>query len=337
MKLRTLALLVATLPGFALAEDVASQPATPEKTATGEHFMSLENVRAGKPTTIKQMKPLRGDSSAMNSGYFRIDRSRTIPLKSGGPLIVRPSDNASTDMPRIIRGPGPSAPVAALEPEKLPLSSISPRFDGGARVNANTSDPILSLFEGDSGAPPSSFRTALTGSSAGSTQLGEHQWPIPTTAAQRVSSNYGFRSDPFNKDTKFHGGVDIAAPIGTPVLASADGQVASVGTEGGYGKTIAILHADGSESRYSHLDTHMVSQGQQVRAGQKIGTVGSSGHSTGPHLDYRLSQDGVSVDPLKVSENAKNAVPSAVAPAPIAAQPRIRTQTAKNDRLIIVK
>lgn len=328
MKITIAAFLLATIPCLTFAEDTVTAPATTQD-ASQVRFFPLDNARNNRPVAPHVLKPLRSDSSTMTGGFFRIDRSRTIPLNKGastGPLIIRAQDQENQEV-RIIRGAGPSeppVPTAPLEP------AITPAF-------ANPSnDPVLSLFESNS-AQPSSFRAALTGSSG--QLLPGHQWPIPKGATQKVSSNYGFRADPFNKDTKFHGGIDIAAPIGTPVLASTNGQVASVGNEGGYGNTIVMLNDDGSESRYSHLNTVQATQGQRVRAGQTIGSVGTSGHSTGPHLDYRLSQDGVSIDPLK--SGVADAQHPAADSAAIASTPKVThlrdMQTAKTDRIIVVR
>lgn len=116
--------------------------------------------------------------------------------------------------------------------------------------------------------------------------------PVPKA---RVSSGFG------QKEDRFHNGVDLAIARGTPVVATADGQV-SISTdllEGkpNYGKIIVIEHADGLRSLYSHLDSRAVEKGQQVRAGEQIGKVGETGKVTGPHLHFEILQGKNRVDP----------------------------------------
>lgn len=95
-----------------------------------------------------------------------------------------------------------------------------------------------------------------------------------------------------------HGGIDIAAPIGTPVLAAADGEVTAAGPASGFGLWVKVLHADGTETIYGHVDTYAVAVGQHVTAGQQIATVGNRGESTGPHLHFEVHDNsGVKVDP----------------------------------------
>lgn len=104
----------------------------------------------------------------------------------------------------------------------------------------------------------------------------------------RMSSNYGIRKDPFSKKKTFHGGIDIAAPKGTSVLASASGEVVFAGKKGGYGNLIVIKHILGYESRYGHLSKIRVKVGALIKKGELIGDVGSTGRSTGPHLHFEV-------------------------------------------------
>ena len=103
-----------------------------------------------------------------------------------------------------------------------------------------------------------------------------------------MSSGYGYRRDPVYGSTKFHAGLDFAAKTGTPVFATADGTVESAGRESGYGNCIDITHGYNYLTRYAHLSEIMVKAGQQVKRGEMIGKVGSTGKSTGPHLHYEV-------------------------------------------------
>jgi murein DD-endopeptidase MepM/ murein hydrolase activator NlpD len=108
----------------------------------------------------------------------------------------------------------------------------------------------------------------------------------------RVSSRFGYRIDPFSKRSAFHGGVDIAAPTGTPVFATRDGVVVKAASQGGYGKLVRVRHAYGYETYYGHLSRINVKAGQKVRKGERLGLVGSTGRSTGPHLHFEVRKNG---------------------------------------------
>lgn len=103
-----------------------------------------------------------------------------------------------------------------------------------------------------------------------------------------VSSGYGPRIDPILEVTKFHEGLDFAAPMGTKVYATADGQVSFSGDKEGYGNCIDIDHGNSYTTRYGHLAKRLVESGKQVKRGELIGLVGSTGKSTGPHLHYEV-------------------------------------------------
>ena len=113
------------------------------------------------------------------------------------------------------------------------------------------------------------------------------------------SDGFGWRRDPLDGSREFHKGVDIVAPTGTPVRAPADGLVTAAGRMAGYGEMIHLAHGFGMGTRYGHLSRLMVSPGQRVKRGDVIGLVGSTGHSTGPHLHYEVFRTGVQVDPRK--------------------------------------
>jgi murein DD-endopeptidase MepM/ murein hydrolase activator NlpD len=117
----------------------------------------------------------------------------------------------------------------------------------------------------------------------------------------RISSGFTHsRFHPILKKMRPHYGVDYAAPVGTPVMASGDGVVILAGWDGGYGKTVKIRHPNGYQTLYGHLSRINVKRGQRVDQEQYIGSVGMTGLATGPHLDYRMIKGGVFVNPLKI-------------------------------------
>lgn len=103
-----------------------------------------------------------------------------------------------------------------------------------------------------------------------------------------MSSGYGVRRDPIYGSSKFHTGLDFAAKTGTPVFATADGKVTEAGRQSGYGNCIDISHGYNYLTRYAHLSEILVKPGQEVKRGEMIGKVGSTGKSTGSHLHYEV-------------------------------------------------
>jgi murein DD-endopeptidase MepM/ murein hydrolase activator NlpD len=121
------------------------------------------------------------------------------------------------------------------------------------------------------------------------------QWPVQGV----VTSSFGARLDPFNGEGAFHTGIDIATSRGDAVRAPADGVVMKAGMGTGYGREVIIDHGHGIETLYAHLSGFAVTAGQEVSRGDILGYVGSSGHSTGPHLHYEVRIHDTPVNPSK--------------------------------------
>ncbi|MDE2602772.1 MAG: M23 family metallopeptidase [Bradyrhizobium sp.] len=121
----------------------------------------------------------------------------------------------------------------------------------------------------------------------------------PVVGEVEFTSGFGIRSDPFLGRPAMHTGLDFRAAMGDPVRATANGKVASAGWAGGYGRMVEIDHGNGLSTRYGHLSEIDVKVGDPIKIGQVIGTVGSTGRSTGPHLHYETRIDGEAVDPQK--------------------------------------
>ena len=128
---------------------------------------------------------------------------------------------------------------------------------------------------------------------------------IPTSmpaAVPFMSSGFGYRSDPFTGAGAMHAGLDFKGPIGTPILAAAEGKVSLAGYNGGYGNTVEITHASGLVTRYAHLSGLNVRYGQKVERGVQIGRMGSTGRSTGSHLHFEVRLNGQAINPRKFLE-----------------------------------
>ncbi len=115
----------------------------------------------------------------------------------------------------------------------------------------------------------------------------------------RLSSTFGSRPDPFTGVVRFHNGVDMVARLGTPVGAAMSGTVAAIGFNANYGRYIFLQHP-GYQTMYAHLNRIVVSTGQKVAQGQKVGELGNTGYSTGPHLHFSIYRGSEPVDPLRL-------------------------------------
>ncbi|MBP2071395.1 M23 family metallopeptidase [Thermoanaerobacterium saccharolyticum] len=124
----------------------------------------------------------------------------------------------------------------------------------------------------------------------------ELKWPL--SGGYAITSGFGTRIDPVYGGERYHSGIDIAVPLGTPVKAAADGEVVYAGWNDGYGLVVFIWHNNNLETRYAHLSKIAVNKGQIVKAGDVIGYVGSTGKSTGPHLHFEVRNGGKAVNPL---------------------------------------
>lgn len=176
----------------------------------------------------------------------------------------------------------------------LGLSNLVLR--GIAREGAETPGGVGSKTGGEI-LGPAPGRNEVPGShSENDTETGVPDFFLPVHAP--VSSVFGIRSDPFSHKARFHKGIDLAAPAGTSVRAAMGGRVVYAGNEHGYGNTVVIRHGNELETRYAHLGRTDVRVGDVVREEEVIGSVGSTGRSTGPHLHFEVIRLGAAVDPV---------------------------------------
>jgi hypothetical protein len=216
---------------------------------------------------------------------------------SAGPLAflhaLRPR-HLSADMPTDVLGPHPDLPGSepsmslwlaqtwplGLAMRPAPAALLTLWLTGGVHQ-------VLGWI-----APRVSARDRALGHTLGSITI------EPVTGAE--TSSYGYRRDPFTNRRKMHKGVDYRAPRGTPVVAAGPGVVKLARRKSGYGRVVMIDHGHGVQTRYAHLQSIDVDRGDRVFPGSLIGTVGSTGRATGPHLHFELRIDGEAYDPLQV-------------------------------------
>ena len=210
-------------------------------------------------------------------------RAEISPARSGPGLVqsgvATGVESPSADRPAL-QGPSP------VLPERVRIA-IGPQAlsQGDSRYAARSDVAGTALIVSFSTSPPPEPR--LAGS-------------LPTfmPISGRLSGAFGWRTDPLHGSGRFHAGVDLAAPAGSPIRATSDGSVTSSGWAGGYGYMVVVSHGNGVETRYAHMSAVAVDVGRSVRQGDVIGLVGSTGRSTGPHVHYEVRIDGRAVDPL---------------------------------------
>ena len=123
--------------------------------------------------------------------------------------------------------------------------------------------------------------------------------PVKDVDIYRISSHYGYRTDPFYKVQKLHSGIDFAGPIGTHIYCTGDGVVEKViKGAGGYGNNIIVNHGYGYKTRYAHINKAYVKEGQRVKRGEHIADMGNSGKSTAPHLHYEVIKNDKTINPV---------------------------------------
>jgi murein DD-endopeptidase MepM/ murein hydrolase activator NlpD len=126
-----------------------------------------------------------------------------------------------------------------------------------------------------------------------------------------ISSGFGYRSDPFTGEGAFHAGLDFKGPYGAPIYAAAKGTVSFVGQRQGYGNCIEVNHGNGLLTRYAHMSAFGARVGQLVKAGDRIGAIGSSGRSTGPHLHFEVRINDRPINPRPFLEAAPHVLEEA--------------------------
>ena len=194
-----------------------------------------------------------------------------------------------------------AAPAAARDSAILAEAGLDPeRFDA-PRPLANAGGPFVPV---DLGPNASAFeraaaRVARDVSLAESLNEAMLFAPLrkPLAGEADVSSPFGYRTDPFLGRLELHTGVDLVQPFGSEIHATGAGRVIHAGLEGGYGDMVEIDHGFGLTTRYGHMSDIAVAEGEEVKQGDVLGRLGSTGRSTGPHLHYEVRVDGEPVDP----------------------------------------
>jgi murein DD-endopeptidase MepM/ murein hydrolase activator NlpD len=243
---------------------------------------------------------VRAERETLRQNYQRmaeIAHNRSVQVASLGALANEVTALYGLRQNRL-NAAKPAAPASGAAAAPAP-AALAQTDDMSQQQVATSIDTFYQLrAEAMSGQVSRALEGGLTANFAGDwTELAgaPSMWPIEG----RVASSFGQREDPINGEGAFHTGVDIDAPYGTPVRASADGDVTGAEMGAGYGREVVLDHGHDVLTLYGHLSAIAVVPGEHVTRGQVIGYVGQSGRATGPHLHYEVRLHNVPVNPHK--------------------------------------
>ena len=185
-----------------------------------------------------------------------------------------------------------------IEAQKKEYKALKAKVDSDLALKKAEAERMLREQDeiNDEIAALSRQETAASGGGGGKVYSGSLVWPCPSYS--RISSQYGYRTHPISGTRKLHKGLDIAASSGNPVIAAASGTVVKSYFSSSYGNYVVISHGGGLMTAYAHMTRRLVSAWQTVAAGQQVGTVGSTGNSTGPHLHFEVYVGGSTTNPM---------------------------------------
>lgn len=268
----------------------------------GELAASVERRHAALAMLLTEVKGQPGAQAALapaiakaTSASDDVNPLRRIELVRAGQerLVDAADDFARTRADRLRL----AFRLAGLTP-----SSFAPKGGslGGPLIEAKDSRALAAVLDVDEDFAERIQHAATNLSEASAMVEAATKLPFarPTTATPQTSS-YGVRFDPFTRRPAFHSGLDFAGSTNSPIYATAPGVVSFTGVRSGYGNTIEIDHGRGFKTRYAHLQAIGVRPGQRVVVGTRIGGMGSTGRSTGPHLHYEVWVNGRAQNPSR--------------------------------------
>lgn len=248
----------------------------------------LANTYARMLIKVSNYNSVRAEREALRSQYQSLETAATQTNAKLNSLQSLASEVALTY--------GLSGALHAKFPQ--PMLDVDAQNSLNPNASYNASLYTFNLLEAS--ATGSTSSEALTEAMLSDLPVRRSNTPSIWPVRGELTAGFGERLDPLNGEgEEFHAGIDIAAPIGTPVRCSADGIVFAAGADAGYGNAVLVDHGNGITTKYGHMTKIYVVVGQEVKKGQFIGTVGSTGKSTGPHLHYEVHVQDTPVNPTK--------------------------------------
>lgn len=235
-----------------------------------------------------EIDTLYGSNNLKNPDMLKPGLVLRIPDQDGMFYVVRSGDTLATIAKRYGITADMIRKANAPEATKT-LAKGAEIFLPGARPEA-----VQEAAPKKPAGTGSSSRTTTVASTSGASR--SYKWPV----IGKINSPFGWRRHPVTRRRDFHTGVDIKAPRGRSIKAAKGGRVEYSGWMGGYGRVVVIKHNDGNSTLYAHCNALSVRKGQTVAQGQQVGTVGTSGRTTGPHLHFEVRQGKGPVNPLKL-------------------------------------
>lgn len=266
-----------------------------------EQKKALDSVTSALSTTARERDDARNGAAILRNRVTELERQLADNLKHQERVMSQLESATRTslgEMESVLRRTG-------LDVNKL-IRQIEDSYGGRGGPFVPVSREKMANVIG----PLEDDRVAdlLAGlAKANILRIGLEKLPLDTPVrGAKLTSGFGIRRDPKTGGRAFHAGQDFGAPTGTSVVAPSEGVVAFAGWQSGYGKVIKIRHGLGFETVYGHLSDIKVSVGDRVRRGQRIGNVGSTGRSTGPHLHYEIRHNGDAINPARFIEAGRH-------------------------------
>jgi murein DD-endopeptidase MepM/ murein hydrolase activator NlpD len=266
-------------------------------------YMQLRALRANFQTVASENDGLKGEARVLMTNLEEVKRS----LRRVQDYTTKLGELTALKVQKVAKktgiGPLTSEEYAAatqLQPEAPHTTTVADYVPAGINMDNLVFRPVfdrLNSIGQDANNKAFELQHLLSTLSQQKALLSS----IPTFSPVDgwITSGYGRRVSPFTGEKGTHQGIDIAAPIGTPILAPADGVVIFTGAKEGFGNFIMIAHGYGVVTRYGHNLQNMVQPGQKVTRGEQIATVGMTGRTTGPHCHYEIVVNGKSENPQK--------------------------------------
>lgn len=273
---------------YALADAYLAQWRLAESLAVADdRTASLE----AKAVSLRDLAAVAGQQATQLK-----DKVATLELLQGQ-LVERLKPATDVEVALLERG---------LAPTRLDLDSVV-----ASVTDEGSGGPLLPVMDDLAPTIENARLSDLTNSTARLEALRTAALSMPLGLPVRldgieVRSNFGNRRDPINRRAAFHAGIDFGGAVGTPVFATAPGEVVGAGWAGAYGRAVRIRHAFGLETQYAHLSRVDVKVGDKVDAGDVIGKLGTTGRSTGPHLHYEVRLRDAPNDPMRFIEAGRN-------------------------------
>lgn len=258
-------------------------------TLTGENALSESELEKlfRKPVTFTNYRVQAGDTISGISKKFGLKNISTL-------IAVNDIDNVRTlSAGQKLKIPSLDGLIYIVQKGNT-LAGLSTKF-------GVTMEDLLDVNDLDSATLHAGQSLFIPGAKMDMSKLQQamgEMFRCPISAKYRLTSRFGPRADPFSGARSNHTGVDMACPMGTPITATASGTVAFTGVNPVFGNYVIIKHANGYQSLYGHMSMIIAKKGQHVSQGTRIGLVGSTGYSTGPHLHFTVYKNGKLVDPM---------------------------------------